>query len=198
MNRIIMKINPIEKFQALYKVARADSTLQQKGAICISTLDSDGFPDSRFVDLKEVTAEGFVFCTDYESNKGKSISQNNKIGLTVWWEHIETQIRIKGKVSKVNAEQSQQYWLSRSRSAQLTTWASNQSQPLSHSVSLTNNLAKYSKEFETVEVPKPPMWGGYLIRPIHFEFLTFRQDRMHIREVITLIDEQWHKSFLQP
>jgi pyridoxamine 5'-phosphate oxidase len=190
--------NPFDIFNDLYRIARAKSVLEQKGAICVSTIDEDGFPDSRFVDLKEITSEGFVFCSDYESRKGVSIASNSKIGLTVWWEHISTQIRVKGVASKVSEAQSQQYWETRSRSAQLTTWASKQSQLLDHQNSLSQQLEKYRQHYDGQCVPKPLAWGGYLIKPKHFEFLTFRDDRMHIRNVFVEEKGIWVESYLQP
>ncbi|ABE54456.1 Pyridoxamine 5'-phosphate oxidase [Shewanella denitrificans OS217] len=193
-----MTNNPFDVFKDLYQLAREKSVFKQKGAICISTIDEDGFPDSRFVDLKEIISEGFVFCTDYASKKGVSIADNSKIGLTVWWEHISTQIRVKGIASKVSEAQSQQYWDTRSRSAQLTTWASKQSQLLDNENSVNQQLEKYRQKFDGQYVPKPPTWGGYLIKPKYFEFLTFREDRMHIRNAFVEENGIWVESYLQP
>ncbi len=193
-----MENNPIKIFEELYQRNREVSTLKKKGAVCVSTIDSDGYPDGRFVDLKEVRNEGLVFCTDSTSSKGASLASNAKASLTVWWEHISTQIRIKGVAEKLSEEQSALYWRTRSRAAQLTTWASRQSQPIEDPASLSQRLEKYGQEFEGHDVPRYPAWDGYLIRPTHFEFLAFEESRMHIRRVFASRNDGWIEYYIQP
>jgi pyridoxamine 5'-phosphate oxidase len=194
----IMKKHPIGIFDELYQRNKKVSTLKQSGAICISTIDSDGYPDGRFVDLKEVRDEGLIFCTDSVSGKGLSLANNAKVSLTAWWEHIDVQIRVKGISEKLSEEQSVVYWKTRSRSAQLTTWASQQSQPIDDPASLSQRLDHFAQEFEGCDVPKYPTWSGYLIRPKYFEFLTFKESRMHIRRVFKSTDDGWMEYYIQP
>lgn len=190
--------NPIEKFQSWWNHALLNSPLQQKSAICISTIDENGFPSGRFVDLKSVDDDGFVFCTYMDSAKGKHIQQNPKVAMTVWWDHVGFQIRVMGEAKAVSDEEAIDFWKTRKRSAQLTTTAFQQSQPLSKQEELQARMHAVSEQFNDKEVPKPPTWGGYRIKPVSIEFLTFAESRLHLRELFSREENIWIKSLLQP
>lgn len=190
--------NPIEKFQQWWKQALLDSPLQQKSAICISTIDEDGFPSGRFVDLKFVDEEGFVFCTYLDSAKGKHIQLNPKAALTVWWDHVGYQVRVIGEAQVVSDVEAVDIWKTRKRSAQLITTAFQQSQPLRSQEELQTRVLDASEQFTDKEVPKPSTWGGYRIKPISIEFLTFAESRLHVRELFSRKENIWIKSLLQP
>lgn len=190
--------NPIDKFQHWWKAALHNSPLKQKSAICISTIDADGFPSSRFADLKAVDQQGFTFCTYLDSAKGKHISQNPKIGLTVWWDHIGYQVRVLGIAKPIADADAVIYWKTRSRDAQLTTTALEQSQPLASEEELRLKVEMVEKLYLDSEIPKPKNWGGYCITPISVEFLTFKESRLHLRELYQKHESGWLKSLLQP
>ncbi|MEQ3514504.1 pyridoxal 5'-phosphate synthase [Pseudoalteromonas sp. BZB3] len=190
--------NPIEKFNDLWQQALLDSPLQQKSAVCVSTINAEGFPESRFVDLKQVDEQGFVFCTYYDSNKGQEISRNPKVSLSVWWDHIGQQVRVVGLAEQISEQAAIQFWQTRSRSAQLTTLSCEQSQPLSSESALVEQFDKTQQTLEGKEVTKPQNWGGYRIRPVSIEFLAFAESRLHLRTRFTKKNDVWTKMLLQP
>jgi pyridoxamine 5'-phosphate oxidase len=190
--------NPIEKFNTWWKSALLNSPLNQKNAVCISTIDDDGYPSGRFVDLKAVNEFGFVFCTCLNSAKGQHINENPKIALTLWWEHVGYQVRVLGMAQPIHENEAVTYWKTRSKEAQLTTTAFEQSQPLTSEEDLQTRVENISEQFKNSEILKPNTWGGYLIKPHSIEFLTFRESRLHLRELYTLGEDVWSKSLLQP
>jgi pyridoxamine 5'-phosphate oxidase len=190
--------NPIEKFNTWWKSALSNSPLKQKNAVCVSTIDDNGYPSGRFVDLKAVNELGFVFCTYLNSAKGQHINENSKIALTLWWDHIGYQVRVLGVAQSINEKEAITYWKMRSKEAQLTTTAFEQSQPLANEEELQTRVARISKQYINSEIPKPNTWGGYLIKPQSIEFLTFRESRLHLRELYTLSENGWNKNLLQP
>ena len=191
--------NPITKFREWWKTALVQTPLKQKSAVCVSTVGQDGFPSGRFVDLKAVDEEGFSFCTYLDSEKGRHITANPKVALTVWWDHVGYQVRVKGTAEPIPEEEATKHWMTRSRDAQLTTLCSEQSQVLESEEVLQKQLAEVEARFRGVNVPKPTNWGGYRIKPLSIEFLTFRDSRLHKRELFQ-IDETgaWQMSLLQP
>lgn len=191
--------NPIEKFENWWKTSLTQSPLKQKSATCVSTIGSDGFPSGRFVDLKAVDNEGFTFCTYLDSEKGRHISENPNVALTIWWDHVGYQVRIKGVAKPIPEDEARKHWIARNREAQLTTLCSKQSQVLESNEALLKQLAEVEVRHEGTDVPKPATWGGYRVKPISIEFLTFSDTRLHKRE---LFEEKstdlWRVTLLQP
>lgn len=190
--------DPVQRFQLLWEQARQSSVLQQKNAVCISTIDAQGFPQARFVDLKRADASGFVFCTDYQSAKGQQLLDNPKTALTVWWEHLSVQVRITGTAAPIHDTDAHTFWLSRSRAAQLTTLVSRQSQPLQNCDEWQRQLADLALQYKNTNIPKPKNWGGFSIKPMRIEFLQFKEDRMHVRDLYERKENHWSKTHLQP
>jgi len=190
--------NPFDKFNVWWKSALINSPLKQKNAVCISTIDSNGFPSGRFVDLKAVNESGFIFCTYLNSAKGEQLKQNSKIALTLWWDHVGYQVRVLGVAEPVDENEAVTYWKTRNKEAQLTTTAFQQSKPLKNEEELQSRIECVSKEYINSEVPKPNTWGGYVIKPQIIEFLTFKESRLHLRELYSLKESVWSKSLLQP
>lgn len=191
--------NPITKFQGWWKSALNQSPLKHKSAVCVSTIDRDGFPSGRFVDLKSVDEEGFMFCTDLDSQKGQQILTNSKVALTLWWDHVGYQVRIQGFAESVPEDEAEKHWRARGRSAQLTTSCCKQSQVLESDDSLQKQLAEEELRYQGVDVPKPANWGGFRVRPESIEFLTFRETRLHKRELFCKEDgSTWQSTLLQP
>ena len=190
--------NPINKFKAWWQESQVDSPLNQKNAMCVSTIDERGFPSGRFVDLKAVSDEGFVFCSYLDSAKGKHILYNPKTAMTFWWDHVGYQVRVIGQAKEITEAAADGFWETRTRSAQLTTTAFDQSAQLESETVLATRLQKASVKFEGQSVPRPENWGGYVIKPVSIEFLTFRESRLHLRELYEHTDGCWEKKLLQP
>lgn len=190
--------NPITKFREWWEEALVDSPLNQKSVVCVSTINRDGYPTGRFVDLKSVTDEGFTFCTHLDSEKGNDISRDPKISLTAWWDHVGYQVRVAGTAKLLSDQMATEIWKSRSRDAQLTTTAFKQSYPLRTESDLEDKFNRAENEFSSKTIPKPDNWGGYILRPATIEFLTFRESRLHLRELYRYNDSQWAKTLLQP
>lgn len=113
--------NPIEKFKAWWDEVRLNTLLKQKSTSCVSTINDEGFPESRVVDVKEASDGGFTFCTYLDSSKGNDINRNPKVSLTLWWVHVGYQVRIVGYAEEIPALIASKYWVTRSRDAQMTT-----------------------------------------------------------------------------
>lgn len=205
--------NPIDKFHQWWQDALVNSPLQQQSAVCISTIDENGFPSGRFVDLKSVDDKGFTFCTYLDSAKGKHIQTNPKTAMTVWWDHVGFQVRVMGEATAISDIEADEVWITRKRSAQLTTTAFHQSQPMLERQELRSRFEAITDKFTDQDVPRPVNWGGYCIHPISIEFLTFTENRLHIRELysragnsgvenngVENCDEEnrWVKTYLQP
>ena len=191
--------HPISKFQKWWKSALNHSPLNQKSAVCVSTIDQNGYPSGRFVDLKAVDDQGFTFCTYLDSDKGHHLSANPKVALTLWWDHVGYQVRITGVAEPIAEDEASEHWTARSRNAQLTTLCSRQSQEIKSSEALRQQLAQAKVRYQGVDVPKPDNWGGYRVRPESIEFLLFSDDRLHKRERYDRDSAgAWRVTLLQP
>jgi pyridoxamine 5'-phosphate oxidase len=188
----------VERFQACWRRAGDDPSLRHKGAACVSTIDESGYPAARFVDLKSVTDDGLTFCTDLDSGKGVQIERNPRVAVTLWWENVGCQVRVQGAATPIARSVALEHWQARSREAQLTTLCSRQSEPLLPGDELPARLAAARDSLRGIEIPMPDNWGGFVVRPISVEFLTFRDDRLHLREHYFLDDGRWSKRLLQP
>ncbi|MCW8092585.1 pyridoxine/pyridoxamine 5'-phosphate oxidase [Alteromonas sp. ASW11-130] len=190
--------NPITKFNQWWKQALTNSPLKQKSAVCVSTIDENGYPSSRFVDLKAVNSEGFTFCTYRDSPKGNHLKLDAKVALTAWWDHMGLQVRVVGKAQNTSDEISDCYWLQRSHSAQVATQCFEQSQPIASESTLRAQFEQASEMYSHKPVPRPHNWGGITVSPKKIEFLTFQQTRLHLREAFYLNNDSWEVTLLQP
>ncbi len=189
--------NPILQLTAWLNDAienqKADPT-----AMVLSTIDSEGNPESRVVLLKELKAEGLVFFTNFNSKKGQQITANQHVSVVFFWPELERQVRIKGKAEKISEEDSISYFLSRPLESQLGAWASPQSQIIGSRDIIDDNFTHFRQYFETHEIKKPPHWGGFLIRPEYFEFWQGRSNRLHDRIEYVHTGNQWSIHRLAP
>jgi pyridoxamine 5'-phosphate oxidase len=191
--------NPIALFKTWFLNADTSKMVEETNAMTISSVGLDGFPKSRVVLLKKYTSEGFIFYTNYQSEKGKAIAHNNHICLSFFWAGLEQQIIIKGKAEKLAENISDGYFESRPDGSKLGAWASNQSSVVNSRSELDENLSTFEKKFEDKEILRPKHWGGYLVKPISIEFWQGRPNRMHDRIRYTLEkDFSWKLERLAP
>ncbi|CAI8446353.1 MAG: Pyridoxine/pyridoxamine 5'-phosphate oxidase [Polaribacter sejongensis] len=173
--------------------------ITETNAMTISSIGLDGFPKNRVVLLKKYTQEGFIFYTNYSSEKGKAIAANDRVCLSFFWEGLEQQIIIKGKAEKLAENVSDGYFESRPKGSKLGAWASNQSSVVSSREELESNLKTFEKKFEGQEILRPKHWGGFLVKPISIEFWQGRPNRMHDRIKYTLTEDfSWKLERLAP
>lgn len=190
-------INPHIQFNLWLKEA-IESDEPEPTAMVLSTVDSNLQPHSRVVLLKELKEDGFVFYTNYQGNKSLQMEQNPAVSLLFLWKSLERQIRINGKAEKISEEASIEYFKSRPFDSQLGAWASPQSQVIPNHEMLEQRFEEYKNQFGDV-VPKPPHWGGFLIRPASFEFWQGRPNRLHDRLFYTRNDHaEWKMVRLAP
>lgn len=191
--------NPIELFRDWFLIADQDDSVHEANAMNLSTIGLDGYPKNRVVLLKKFTWEGFIFYTNYQSEKGKAIANNPNVCLSFFWQGLEQQIIIKGVAEKLPENLSDGYFESRPDGSKLGAWASNQSQIVHSREKLDEELKKYENQFRNSEIPRPEHWGGYLIKPMSIEFWQGRPNRMHDRIRYTLQkDYHWKKERLAP
>lgn len=191
-------IDPISLFREWHRQASSLSTAGHPNAMCVSTVDGEGIPHARFVDLKAVRSDGFVFCTSYTSPKSIQIQAQAIVSLTFWWDHVGRQVRVIGHATRISDDEADIFFADRGRDAQIASWACDQSQHLGESESLADRITSARARFGEAQIPRPPHWGGYLVAPRRIEFLTFREDRMHERVVYESHESLWIMSTLQP
>lgn len=191
--------NPIQLFQTwFYEVEQSDG-VDEPNAMTISTVGLDGFPKSRVVLLKKYTHEGFIFYTNYNSEKGKAIRENSKVCISFFWSNLERQIIIKGNAEKLAENLSDGYFESRPDGSKLGALVSNQSSVIDSRIVLENKLIQLENEYRNKEIERPEHWGGYLVRPVSMEFWQGRPNRLHDRIRYTLSDDfDWKMERLAP
>ncbi|WP_166966256.1 pyridoxamine 5'-phosphate oxidase [Yeosuana marina] len=191
--------NPMELFQKWFYEVDTKFNQDETNAMTISTFGLDGYPKSRVVLLKRYTYEGFIFYTNYHSEKGKAIEKNPNVCLSFFWNSAERQIIIKGKAEKIAENLSDGYFESRPRGSQLGALVSNQSEVIENRQVLEDKLLSLEKELEGKDVERPAFWGGYIVKPIEMEFWQGRPNRLHDRIRFKLQpDYNWKIDRLSP
>jgi pyridoxamine 5'-phosphate oxidase len=188
---------PFTRFGALFEEARRVVS-PDPNAMSLATVDERGQPTVRVVLLKDFDARGFVFFTNYRSAKGKAVLATGRAGLNFFWPPLGQQVRIEGTVEPVDAAEADAYFATRPKVSQLGAWASHQSEPLESRDVLEQRLAEVMRKYENSEVPRPPHWGGFRVRPDRIEFWKAHEFRLHWREQYVKSGEGWEKSWLNP
>ena len=172
--------DPIGRFREWFREAqRAGVTVPE--AMALSTATEEGHPSARMVLLKGADDDGFVFYSGYESRKAGELGSNPRAALVFYWQLLGKQVRVEGTVERVSEAESTAYFATRPRGSQLAAWASQQSQALGSREELEHRYAEVEREYEGREVPLPPHWGGYRLKPDMMEFWQGRLNRLHDR-----------------
>ncbi len=194
-----LPLNPIELFNTWLTQAAENEIVVEANAMVLST-EVDDQPTSRTVLLKDLTDAGFTFFSNYESRKGKQISENKNVSLLFPWYPMERQVIVIGSATKIAREDSEKYFATRPRSSQIGAWASEQSAELSSRQELENKFKELENKFAKEEViPTPPYWGGYIVYPISIEFWQGRYSRLHDRiRYVREKNNNWQIKRLNP
>jgi len=191
--------NPMEVFQKWFHETEASDGVDEPNAMTVSTIGLDGFPKSRVVLLKKFTHEGFIFYTNYRSEKGKAIAKNPKVCISFFWPNMERQVIIKGKAEKVAENLSDGYFKSRPDGSKLGAIVSEQSSVIPSRESLEKKLQELEEECRNKEIERPDYWGGYIVKPESIEFWQGRPNRLHDRIRYTLQEHSdWKMERLAP
>lgn len=189
--------DPIKQF-ALWFGEAAAAQIRDVNAMSLATSTIEGVPSVRIVLLKGMSERGFVFYTNYLSEKGRELDANPRAALNIFWVQLERQIRIDGAVEKTSCEESEEYFHSRPIGSQLGAWASQQSETIANREALEAQLQEVTERFAGGVVPLPPHWGGYRVVPQTIEFWQGRTNRLHDRFRYSRCDKDWSIERLSP
>lgn len=192
-----VNLDPIQQFINWMNEA-LHSKVIEPSAMTVATASPNGQPSARIVLLKNINKHGFVFFTNYNSQKGKDLSKNNKISLLLFWPELERQIRVEGKVEKVPFEESEAYFHSRPLGSQIAALASPQSEVIVNREVLLSRTKDLENEFKDKTISMPQHWGGYLVVPHKIEFWQGGASRLHDRILYTKVESKWKIQRLAP
>lgn len=188
--------DPLTLFGSWFADARA-AGIGEPNAMVLSTA-TDGAPSSRTVLLKGIEPDGFVFFTNYRSRKGVELARNPRCALLFGWYGLQRQVRVEGTAEQTSRETTEAYFATRPRGSQLGAWASAQSEPVADRATLEAAYREADERFDGAEIPPPPHWGGYLVRPDVVEFWQGRGARLHDRLVYRRTGSGWDTERLMP
>ena len=189
--------DPYIQFQHWLDEAIA-AQLHEPNAMSLATVSESGQPSVRTVLLKDLSADGFTFYTNYESRKSAEISDNPSVGLCFLWKELERQVLICGTASRLSRESSEKYFSSRPPGHQIGAWTSLQSNEIPNRQWMLERQAELTKEFSGTEIPLPDFWGGYIVKPHEIEFWQGRENRLHDRIMYRSCGNIWNKVRLSP
>jgi pyridoxamine 5'-phosphate oxidase len=193
-----MKMTPIEHFNKWFKEELNLTKVRIPTACCLSTIGTDGFPNARFVSLKDILENNFIVTGPLTSRKGIEINATNKVALTFWWTETERQVRIQGNAKKIAGQLADKYFTERNRDSQIVSIVSEQGQKIDNIEILTKKYENIEVRFSNKPLTRPKNWGGYLIEPIRMEFLEFKPTRFHGRKLYERTNGQWTIEQIQP
>lgn len=196
LNETDVAANPIEQFTKWWTEA-VNSNIDEVNAMTLATVNKDGQPSARIVLLKGYDENGFIFFTNYLSDKAKELAQNTNAALVFFWKELERQVRIEGTVEKVSPEESDAYFASRPTGSKIGAWASHQSAVIEYRQVIEQNVTRYTEIFGA-DVPRPDHWGGYIVKPTLMEFWQGRSSRLHDRIQYRNEQDKWLMERLAP
>jgi pyridoxamine 5'-phosphate oxidase len=189
--------SPFEQFERWFQQAM-DAQLEEPNAMCLASVSEEGQPSTRIVLLKDFSAKGLTFYTNYESRKAAELEATGKVAANFLWLPLQRQVNVTGRVERVSRADSLKYFLSRPFGSQLGAWSSPQSKVITSRSILETKLDQMKRKFAAGKVPLPDHWGGYRIVPESFEFWQGRPNRLHDRFMYRLSDGQWTAERLAP
>ena len=172
--------------------------LYEPNAMILATSNTHCKPSARVVLLKGIRKDGFIFFTNYNSSKGKSLSENPVASLLFFWAELERQVRVEGKVKKISRSESQRYFDSRPLESRIAAWASSQSEVISNREHIERQFSEFKKKFKGKKIPVPPYWGGFVLVPDYFEFWQGRENRLHDRICYKKVNGRWKVFRISP
>jgi pyridoxamine 5'-phosphate oxidase len=175
-----------------------ESEPNDPNALALATVDEEGLPNVRMVLLKGFDQDGFVFYTNYESQKGRELLGAHKAAMCFHWKSLRRQVRIRGDIETVTDAEADEYYASRARGSRIGAWASKQSRPLESRFALEKAVAEYTAKFGLGDIPRPPHWSGFRLKPRSIEFWHDRKFRLHDRVEFKRIDGGWDKVRMYP
>jgi pyridoxamine 5'-phosphate oxidase len=192
--------NPISRFNRLYAQAEGidRAILAEPNAMSLATVGMNGNPSVRVVLMKAVDEDGFVFYTNLESRKGRELRTRPMAAICFNWPPLEVQVRAEGPVTQVSDSEADEYFATRSRPSQIGAWASIQSQPIERVEDLPDRVAEYERKFEGRDVPRPPFWSGFRLKPERIEFWKSKPGRLHERHLYIRSGDSWTMETLYP
>lgn len=198
LSEVNVDCNPILQFKSWFRQA-IEAEVIEPNAMVLSTVSLDGYPSSRVVLMKDIKEDGISFFTNYESQKSIDIERNDKVSILFFWPELQRQVRIDATASRLNEEESTEYFQSRPKASQIGAWASPQSQIIPNRDFLEERVDFYKNQYTEISIlPRPLHWGGFLLKPIRFEFWQGRASRLHDRILYTMEDNLWVLNRLAP
>lgn len=189
--------NPLVQFASWFKQAQ-DAQVPEPNAMTLATVDAHNQPSARIVLIKEARQDGFVWFTNYNSRKGHDLQEQPKASLLFFWQQLERQVRVEGVVNRVDDAESDAYYHSRPTNSKLGAWSSPQSEVIADRSVIETDMQRYTAEFGN-QPPRPPHWGGYILKPTYFEFWQGRASRLHDRIAYQLSEDgNWQIVRLAP
>ncbi|RNC86245.1 MAG: pyridoxamine 5'-phosphate oxidase [Winogradskyella sp.] len=189
-------LKPIDLFSSWYSEEQKLSKREIPSAVCLSTIGTDGFPNARFVSLKEVRNNTFIVTGPLDSKKGIEIGANPNVALTFWWTETNRQVRIQGIAKYITDDLAEQYFNDRSRASKAVSRLSKQGEEIADLKTLENDIQSLISD--SSEIERPMYWSGFSIQPIRIEFMQFETSRFHKRTLYEYLDGEWHSKLIQP
>lgn len=197
LDELYVDQDPVVQFGGWFREA-IEAQVPDANAFVLSTATAQGIPSARVVLLRNFSEKGFVFYTNYHSRKGKEINENPAASMTFFWPQLQRQVRIEGVLEKQEPEESDEYFASRPLGSKIGAWISPQSQVIDSRTELDLKFDEMAAKYPDGQVPRPPFWGGYLLKPNMVEFWQGRPSRLHDRIVYKLGEGEWKRMRLAP